>query len=115
MERSYNVVVTQEDENLKNIRVSKFHIDTSSSNSVIPVSKEEHTISNLIQFKQVPIHLSSNYNLHPDVKPPVAYSRLIAKAILTSPNRRLTLHGIYTYLKENYAYFRYSDDRWQVG
>lgn len=48
-----------------------------------------------------------------DIKPPHSYAQLIGQAILSSPEEMLTLANIYTYIKEKYAFFRYSTGGWQ--
>ena len=50
-----------------------------------------------------------------DIKPPHSYAQLIGQAILSSPEEMLTLANIYTYIKEKYAFFRYSTGGWQVS
>jgi hypothetical protein len=46
-------------------------------------------------------------------KPPMSYACLIAEAIRSVPDNRLTLNGIYTYLMEKYPYFRQTKNGWQ--
>lgn len=46
-------------------------------------------------------------------KPPSSYACLIAEAIRSVPDHRLTLNGIYTYLMEKYPYFRQTKNGWQ--
>ena len=46
-------------------------------------------------------------------KPPISYACLIAEAIKSVPDCRLTLNGIYTYLMEKYPYFRQTKNGWQ--
>lgn len=46
-------------------------------------------------------------------KPPLSYACLIAEAINSVPDQRLTLNGIYTYLTDKYPYFRHTKNGWQ--
>lgn len=46
-------------------------------------------------------------------KPSKSYAGLIAEAIETGPEKRLTLSAIYSYLTEHYEYFRYAKNGWQ--
>jgi hypothetical protein len=46
-------------------------------------------------------------------KPPISYACLIAEAIKSVPECRLTLNGIYTYLMDKYPYFRQTKNGWQ--
>lgn len=43
-------------------------------------------------------------------KPQHSYSALIAKAILSSPEEKLPLSGIYQYIIDNYPYYRYRNN-----
>lgn len=46
-------------------------------------------------------------------KPFISYACLIAEAINSSPQERLTLADIYKYLMERYPYFRHTKNGWQ--
>ncbi|KAF2791008.1 hypothetical protein K505DRAFT_364207 [Melanomma pulvis-pyrius CBS 109.77] len=48
-----------------------------------------------------------------DIKPPHSYAQLIGQAILNSPEEMLTLAHIYQFIKEKYAFFRYTNGGWQ--
>lgn len=41
-----------------------------------------------------------------DAKPGHSYIAMIARAILESPEKKLSLHGIYQYISENYSQFK---------
>lgn len=47
-------------------------------------------------------------------KPPYSYATLIAHALLSSKDGRLTLSEIYTWISENYPYFQQGEKSWQV-
>lgn len=40
-----------------------------------------------------------------DAKPPFTYASLIAQAVNTAPDRKVTLNGIYDYIQGNYPYY----------
>jgi len=50
-----------------------------------------------------------------DIKPPHSYAQLIGMAILSSPEEKLTLSKIYEWIKERYAFYRFSGGGWQVS
>lgn len=54
------------------------------------------------------------FNQHDDGKPPYSYAQLIVQAIGSTPDRQLTLSGIYSYITKNYPYYRTADKGWQV-
>ena len=48
-------------------------------------------------------------------KPPFSYASLIAEAILSSPMKKMTLNKIYSFIQENYAFYRHTHNGWQVN
>lgn len=48
-----------------------------------------------------------------DLKPPYSYATLIAQAIFSSEEEKLTLNSIYTWIMERYAFYRHSQSGWQ--
>lgn len=49
-----------------------------------------------------------------DLKPPYSYATMIAQAIFSSEEEKLTLSNIYAYIAEKYAFYRHSNSGWQV-
>ncbi|KAK6353722.1 transcription factor [Orbilia blumenaviensis] len=48
-----------------------------------------------------------------EIKPPLSYAILIAQAILSSSDQKLTLANIYAWIQENYAFYRFAASGWQ--
>ncbi|KAI9267731.1 fork head domain-containing protein [Helicostylum pulchrum] len=58
---------------------------------------------------------SSELNLYnnKDIKPPYSYASLIAQAINSCKDKRMTLNGIYNYITTNYPYYQMAQNGWQ--
>lgn len=50
-----------------------------------------------------------------DLKPPYSYATLIAQAIFSSEEEKLTLNNIYNWIMDKYAFYRHSQSGWQVS
>ncbi|KAJ5953188.1 hypothetical protein N7454_000084 [Penicillium verhagenii] len=48
-----------------------------------------------------------------DLKPPYSYASLIAQAIFSSEEEKLTLNSIYNWIMDRYAFYRHSQSGWQ--
>ena len=49
-----------------------------------------------------------------DLKPPFSYATMIAQAIFSSDEEKLTLNNIYGWIQDKYAFYRHSSSGWQV-
>jgi len=49
-----------------------------------------------------------------DLKPPYSYATMIAQAIFSSEEEKLTLSNIYSFIADKYAFYRHSNSGWQV-
>jgi len=47
-------------------------------------------------------------------KPPYSYVQLIMQAILSSPDKQLTLSDIYAYISRHFPFYRATGKGWQV-
>ena len=56
-----------------------------------------------------------DYTMNPYMKPPYSYATLICMAMRQSEKKKITLAGIYSWIQENYMYYRTSDPSWQVS
>lgn len=69
--------------------------------------------SGTLLVNQNDIDLSHDDNRH--VKPQFSYAQMITQAIMSVPNGKLNLNGIYTFITTNYAYYRHQPPAgWQV-
>lgn len=75
--------------------------------------KEESTYARGLMLETTDI-VDYSQDSAKDLKPPLSYAALIARAILSSPEQKLTLNNIYAYIMENYAFYRHAASGWQV-
>lgn len=54
-----------------------------------------------------------DYKTDPHVKPPYSYATLICMAMHASKKPKITLSAIYSWITENYCYYRHADPTWQ--
>ncbi|KAM4632274.1 forkhead box protein J1.2-like [Discoglossus pictus] len=54
-----------------------------------------------------------DYRTNPCVKPPYSYASLICMAMEASQQRKLTLSAIYSWITQNFCYYRHADPSWQ--
>jgi hypothetical protein len=57
---------------------------------------------------------NANFYNSKDIKPPFSYASLIAQAINSSREKRMTLNGIYKHITTNYPYYQMAQNGWQV-
>ena len=71
------------------------------------VQEEEHSSSSLSLPSPFSTRIGNNG------RPAKSYASLISEAILSVPERKMTLSGIYNYLVVNYPYFASAKNGWQ--
>uniref|UniRef100_A0A3B3ZVE7 Fork-head domain-containing protein n=1 Tax=Periophthalmus magnuspinnatus TaxID=409849 RepID=A0A3B3ZVE7_9GOBI len=54
-----------------------------------------------------------DYQTNPYVKPPYSYATLICMAMHASKKSKITLSSIYTWITDNFCYYRHADPTWQ--
>ena len=54
-------------------------------------------------------------NFKATIKPPFSYSQLIVQAILSSPDKQMTLNQIYNFISAQYPYYAANNRGWQVS
>jgi hypothetical protein len=61
--------------------------------------------------------VASEENLYSyrDTKPPYSYASLIAQAINSTNNKKMTLNGIYNYITTHFPYYQLAQNGWQVN
>jgi hypothetical protein len=93
-----------------------FHRLSSTKGS--PLMSGYNTPGTLSSMSSAPLSPTSDermeeYRSNPAVKPPYSYASLIAQAISSQPEKRLTLSGIYNYIQENYPFYQFAQNGWQ--
>ncbi|KAI0971739.1 fork head domain-containing protein [Xylaria arbuscula] len=74
-----------------------------STKSRAPASQAKTPAHNPVS-SQDDIDLAKDENKH--IKPHYSYAQLITQAIISTPGEKLNLAGIYSYITENYSYYR---------
>ena len=59
-------------------------------------------------------HMDYSSDAVKHIKPPMSYATLISQAILSHPEEKLSLNGIYEWIKSNFSYYRHIEQGWQV-
>ncbi|KAI4898165.1 hypothetical protein NFI96_002099 [Prochilodus magdalenae] len=55
----------------------------------------------------------TDYKTNPHVKPPYSYATLICMAMQASKKTKITLSAIYSWITENFCYYRHAEPSWQ--
>jgi hypothetical protein len=55
-----------------------------------------------------------NINSRNGTKPPFSYAQLIVQAILSAPDKQMTLSQIYNFISAQYPYYEANNRGWQV-
>ncbi|XP_052824621.1 forkhead box protein J1-B [Octopus bimaculoides] len=58
-------------------------------------------------------HQTIDYKTNSCVKPPFSYAALICMAMKASPSNKMTLSAIYSWITDNFVYYRMADPSWQ--
>ncbi len=59
-------------------------------------------------------HDQDNINSKNGTKPPFSYAQLIVQAILSAPEKQMTLSQIYNFISAQYPYYEANNRGWQV-
>ena len=73
-------------------------------------------------FRQQPVRFSmsgtrerdEDYRCNHLLKPPYSFASLICMAMHEAPDQKVTLSGIYSWIADNFAYYRETNPTWQV-
>lgn len=76
----------------------------------VPLQEDE-----IVEYPPGPIDIKPSWHpINKTDKPPYSYATIIGHAILTSKDRRLTLHDIYVWITEHYPFYNNDTQGWQV-
>ncbi|RLV89708.1 Forkhead transcription factor HCM1 [Spathaspora sp. JA1] len=76
-----------------------------------PIKKQK--LSEPLSIKKPKLKESPSFNLHSHDKPPYSYATLIGIAILSHPDKKLTLSSIYQWISDTFKYYKREDVGWQ--
>ncbi|GAM39237.1 hypothetical protein TCE0_034f10614 [Talaromyces pinophilus] len=91
---------------------------------VTPPPRSPDTVGGQTATKQSPLYnrgmmmesteeIDYSQDAAKDLKPPYSYATMIAQAIFSSEEEKLTLNSIYQWIMEKYAFYRHSQSGWQ--
>lgn len=91
---------------------------------VTPPPRSPDTVGGQTATKQSPLYnrgmmmesteeIDYSHDSAKDLKPPYSYATMIAQAIFSSEEEKLTLNSIYQWIMEKYAFYRHSQSGWQ--
>ncbi|KAI1801617.1 hypothetical protein F4811DRAFT_453561 [Daldinia bambusicola] len=93
-------------------------LDTPPSARSRPATSQQktpaHGSSGTVIMSQSDVDLSQDENKH--IKPHFSYAQMITQAIISTPEEKLNLAGIYQYIMTHYAYYRHQPPSgWQAS
>lgn len=88
---------------------------SNAASAAAALNKELHTSPSYHRGLMLESTEDIDYSLESskEIKPPLSYAILIAQAILSSSDQKLTLANIYAWIQENYAFYRFAASGWQ--
>ncbi|CAO3607034.1 unnamed protein product [Mucor fragilis] len=96
---------------MTNIQSAENHTSTSSP-AHDDYNRDDNSIQDDNDQHSETSEATNPYN-NKDIKPPYSYASLIAQAINSSSDKRMTLNGIYNYITTNYPYYQMAQNGWQ--
>jgi hypothetical protein len=110
-----NALPTNNDDNFGYISTPhQLEKNLSRKQKLQPQYDEDEEDDDELLFSSEILETINQYNSK-DIKPPYSYASLIAQAINSSKDKKMTLNGIYNYITTNYPYYQMIQNGWQVS
>ena len=111
----WNKLMTEQDNHFSTTKLDLKQEETNNSDSLMSNLDEDQTDSSKAEPNTPKLEATAakSTDNEADTKPSHSYIALIAMAILSKPSKKVLLGDIYSYISENFPYYRSKDKSWR--